>query len=150
MLEIQKLATELGLNCITTYKLDALKAVCRRNESDTLSTSNCVDSSNNSAISTSNEAELHVEKMACSSLSGLSSTETCNGNGGWNFFTNSLIIDFKICLHYFFLVIRGYQDDLSCPFISSIPQFGLKLAVRRLKSLLSFPCPCHPFLFYES
>ncbi|XP_021898401.1 putative methyltransferase NSUN6 isoform X2 [Carica papaya] len=34
VLDIQKLATEMGLNCITTYKLDALKAVCRRNENN--------------------------------------------------------------------------------------------------------------------
>ncbi|XP_057467945.1 rRNA (cytosine-C(5))-methyltransferase NOP2C isoform X2 [Actinidia eriantha] len=33
VLDIQKLAAEMGLNCITTYKLDALKAVRRRSES---------------------------------------------------------------------------------------------------------------------
>ncbi|XAR49510.1 16S rRNA (cytosine(967)-C(5))-methyltransferase [Bertholletia excelsa] len=32
VLEIQKLATEMGLNCIHAYKLDALKAVCQRSE----------------------------------------------------------------------------------------------------------------------
>ncbi|KAF3445008.1 hypothetical protein FNV43_RR14701 [Rhamnella rubrinervis] len=34
VMDIQKLAVEMGLSCITTYKLDALKAVQRRNESD--------------------------------------------------------------------------------------------------------------------
>lgn len=34
MLDIQKLAAEMSLTCITTYKLDALKAVRRRNESN--------------------------------------------------------------------------------------------------------------------
>ncbi|GFS38624.1 NOL1/NOP2/sun family protein [Actinidia rufa] len=33
VLDIQKLAAEMGLNCIRTYKLDALKAVLRRSES---------------------------------------------------------------------------------------------------------------------
>lgn len=33
MLDIQKLAAEMGLNCITTYKLDALKSVCPKGES---------------------------------------------------------------------------------------------------------------------
>uniref|UniRef100_A0A2P2KZZ1 Uncharacterized protein MANES_08G014300 n=3 Tax=Rhizophora mucronata TaxID=61149 RepID=A0A2P2KZZ1_RHIMU len=34
VLDIQKLAAEMGLTCIRTYKLDALKAVCRRNETN--------------------------------------------------------------------------------------------------------------------
>ncbi|KAL5989974.1 hypothetical protein ACLOJK_010869 [Asimina triloba] len=33
VLDIQKLAVEMGLNCITAYKLDALKSVSRTNES---------------------------------------------------------------------------------------------------------------------
>lgn len=33
VLDIQKLAAEMGLNCITTYKLDALKSVCPKGES---------------------------------------------------------------------------------------------------------------------
>lgn len=36
MLGIQKLAAELGLSCITTYKLDALKSVCHGADSDSL------------------------------------------------------------------------------------------------------------------
>ncbi|CAL5340632.1 unnamed protein product [Camellia sinensis] len=41
-LDIQKLAAEMGLNCITTYKLDALKAVHRRDESSDMHTSSFV------------------------------------------------------------------------------------------------------------
>ncbi|XP_028102687.1 putative methyltransferase NSUN6 [Camellia sinensis] len=42
VLDIQKLAAEMGLNCITTYKLDALKAVHRRYESSDMHTSSFV------------------------------------------------------------------------------------------------------------
>ncbi|KAL7187081.1 hypothetical protein ACSBR1_037201 [Camellia fascicularis] len=42
VLDIQKLAAEMGLNCITTYKLDALKAVHRRDESSDMHTSSFV------------------------------------------------------------------------------------------------------------
>lgn len=38
MLDIQKLAAEMGVCCITTYKLDATKSVCPNSESvDTVS-----------------------------------------------------------------------------------------------------------------
>ncbi|KAF5946707.1 hypothetical protein HYC85_016935 [Camellia sinensis] len=42
VLDIQKLAAEMGLNCITTYKLDAVKAVHRRDESSDMHTSSFV------------------------------------------------------------------------------------------------------------
>ncbi|KAI7991590.1 hypothetical protein LOK49_LG12G00265 [Camellia lanceoleosa] len=42
VLAIQKLAVEMVLNCITTYKLDALKAVHRRDESSDMHTSSFV------------------------------------------------------------------------------------------------------------
>ncbi|KAI7990712.1 hypothetical protein LOK49_LG12G00294 [Camellia lanceoleosa] len=42
VLDIQKLAAEMGLNYITTYKLDALKAVHRRDESSDMHTSSFV------------------------------------------------------------------------------------------------------------
>ncbi|KAK7300168.1 hypothetical protein RJT34_11005 [Clitoria ternatea] len=35
VLDIQKLAAEMGLSCIKTFKLDALKSVCQRNDIDT-------------------------------------------------------------------------------------------------------------------
>ncbi|XP_031383950.1 putative methyltransferase NSUN6 isoform X2 [Punica granatum] len=80
VLEIQKLATELGLNCITTYKLDALKAVCRRSDSDISSSSYCAEDTSNSAISNSNMMESHVENKSGSEIEGLSVAETCSGN----------------------------------------------------------------------
>ncbi|KAF7123419.1 hypothetical protein RHSIM_Rhsim12G0010200 [Rhododendron simsii] len=42
VLDIQKLAAEMGLNCITTYKLDALKAVRQRSESNDMHTASFV------------------------------------------------------------------------------------------------------------
>ena len=62
MLIIQKLAAELGLNCITTYKLDALKAVSKRHESDNLITSNGADSNNHFTVSNSMNSCSDVEK----------------------------------------------------------------------------------------
>ncbi|XVF20904.1 hypothetical protein REPUB_Repub12eG0043700 [Reevesia pubescens] len=38
VMDIQKLAAEMGLTCIRTYKLDALKAVCKRNGSGDMTT----------------------------------------------------------------------------------------------------------------
>ncbi|KAK7276746.1 hypothetical protein RIF29_17892 [Crotalaria pallida] len=46
VLDIQKLAAEMGLNCIKTFKLDALKSVRPRNEIDT-STGPCCSNANN-------------------------------------------------------------------------------------------------------
>lgn len=43
VLDIQKLAAEMGFNCITTYKLDALKAVCQRNDSNSMGNPCCSD-----------------------------------------------------------------------------------------------------------
>ncbi|XP_052178476.1 rRNA (cytosine-C(5))-methyltransferase NOP2C [Diospyros lotus] len=42
VLDIQKLATEMGLNCINTYKLDALRAVRQRTESSDMYTTSSV------------------------------------------------------------------------------------------------------------
>ncbi|KAK4437476.1 rRNA (cytosine-C(5))-methyltransferase NOP2C [Sesamum alatum] len=42
--DIQKLAAEMGLKCITTYKLDALRSVQRINKSDSQDASTCGDS----------------------------------------------------------------------------------------------------------
>ncbi|KAG9448007.1 hypothetical protein H6P81_014135 [Aristolochia fimbriata] len=41
VLDIQKLAKEMGLTCIKAYKLDALKAICRKNDSSGSTLSNC-------------------------------------------------------------------------------------------------------------
>ncbi|MFQ6633892.1 hypothetical protein Gotur_012065 [Gossypium turneri] len=49
VIDIQKLAAELGLTCITTYKLDALKAVRKRNGSSDMTTL-CCNKDNNDAV----------------------------------------------------------------------------------------------------
>lgn len=45
-MDIQKLAAEMGLSCITTYKLDALKSVDRKTDSCKGTTSVCIDTNN--------------------------------------------------------------------------------------------------------
>lgn len=40
--DIQKLAAEMGLNCITAYKLDALKAVRRSNGCEEMTNLDCI------------------------------------------------------------------------------------------------------------
>ncbi|XP_049370642.1 rRNA (cytosine-C(5))-methyltransferase NOP2C isoform X1 [Solanum verrucosum] len=53
VLGIQKLAAEMGLSCITTYKLDALKSVCNGAESDSLpNTSSAEDARTPDLLST--------------------------------------------------------------------------------------------------
>lgn len=47
MLDIQKLAAEMDLKCITSYKLDALKSVQQINISDSQEAPECVESENN-------------------------------------------------------------------------------------------------------
>lgn len=76
MLDIQKLAVEMGLSCITTYKLDALKAVRRRNECDAASNLSCCDDIN--GMQSSNPVMLQVQKTA---LEGLTADEALNGSG---------------------------------------------------------------------
>ncbi|XP_022771814.1 putative methyltransferase NSUN6 isoform X2 [Durio zibethinus] len=49
VMDIQKLAAEMGLTCITAYKLDALKAVCKRNGSSDMTTL-CYNKDNNDVI----------------------------------------------------------------------------------------------------
>lgn len=61
-MDIQKLAAEMGLSCITTYKLDALKSVCRSNERD--NETNLSYSKDNSSTPSSNLMTVPVEKIA--------------------------------------------------------------------------------------
>ncbi|CAN1123129.1 rRNA (cytosine-C(5))-methyltransferase NOP2C [Linum perenne] len=68
VLDIQKLVAELGLTCITTYRLDALKSVCQANES--------VDSGvlQNSVSMTTDEKQKSSPDQTCSD-------KTCGENG---------------------------------------------------------------------
>lgn len=63
MLDIQKLAAEMGLSCITTCRLDALKAVCSRNESDNMSNLCCTEDNHGVTIQGSNLMKSEVEKI---------------------------------------------------------------------------------------
>lgn len=63
MLDIQKLAAEMGLSCITTCRLDALKAVCSRNESDNMSNLCCTEDNHGIKIQVSNLMKSEVEKI---------------------------------------------------------------------------------------
>ncbi|MBA0858946.1 hypothetical protein Goshw_001964 [Gossypium schwendimanii] len=55
VIDIQKLAAELGLTCITTYKLDALKAVRKRNGSSDMTTL-CCNKDNNDVVNQRSES----------------------------------------------------------------------------------------------
>jgi hypothetical protein len=63
VLDIQKLAAEMGLSCITTCRLDALKAVCSRNESDNMSNLCCTEDNHGIKIQVSNLMKSEVEKI---------------------------------------------------------------------------------------
>ncbi|XP_057955409.1 rRNA (cytosine-C(5))-methyltransferase NOP2C isoform X8 [Malania oleifera] len=79
VLDIQKLAAEMGLNCITTYKLDALRAVChgmgepiQSAESNTIGRSNadlsCVVNGNGArenqqSCGSKAEAQVNIRRM---------------------------------------------------------------------------------------
>lgn len=64
VLDIQKLAAEMGLSCIKTFKLDALKSVCRRDDIDTFTDPCC----NNAKIDVTNQVldspNLQVERVS--------------------------------------------------------------------------------------
>ncbi|XP_058195404.1 rRNA (cytosine-C(5))-methyltransferase NOP2C isoform X2 [Rhododendron vialii] len=85
VLDIQKLAAEMGLNCITTYKLDALKAVRQRSESNDMHTSSCVAQEGSDKDSTgnanfSNEQATQTTK-ACNAVLQKSIQGHINGRG---------------------------------------------------------------------
>ncbi|KAL6137173.1 hypothetical protein ACLB2K_062467 [Fragaria x ananassa] len=63
VLDIQKLAAEMGLSCITTCRLDALKAVCSRNESDDITKLCCTEDDLDATIQGFNLMKSEVEKM---------------------------------------------------------------------------------------
>lgn len=81
MLDIQKLAAELGLGCIKTFKLDALKSVCRRNDVDTFTDPCCNDANNGVKDQVFGSPNLQVERMSSLVTESLK-TETLEENGG--------------------------------------------------------------------
>lgn len=80
MLDIQKLAAELGIKCIKTYKLDALKAVCRGSKSNDVSAL-CSDKDNTSTIiRNSDSANVH-EEVSSTTAEGIDAGMTCKERG---------------------------------------------------------------------
>ncbi|KAI3437518.1 uncharacterized protein J3R85_005285 [Psidium guajava] len=81
VLDIQKLAAELGLNCIATYRLDALKSVCKSHELSAAITSNTGDSFKSDATKqNSSTVESEIEKVQADDIAGLSMRDVCNVN----------------------------------------------------------------------
>ncbi|KAG6658122.1 hypothetical protein CIPAW_04G138100 [Carya illinoinensis] len=81
VLDIQKLAAEMGLNCITTYKLDALKAVSRSNDSYATTNLCCNEKNNGVTIQSSDLPSLHVERELTEEMNADKSCENgrnCN------------------------------------------------------------------------
>lgn len=61
VLDIQKLAAEMGLSCIKTFKLDALKSVCRRDDIDTFTDPCCNNAKNDVTNQVFDSPNLEVE-----------------------------------------------------------------------------------------
>lgn len=81
MLDIQKLAAELGLSCIKAFRLDAVKSVCQRNDIDTLTDPCCNNANNGVASQEFSSPHLQVERMQPLVTESLK-TETQEENGG--------------------------------------------------------------------
>lgn len=64
------MAAEMSLTCITTYKLDVLKAIRQRNEADDINTNQ-----------SSNSLWFHEEKASSSTAEGFNLDKTCEDNG---------------------------------------------------------------------
>ncbi|RVW98585.1 putative methyltransferase NSUN6 [Vitis vinifera] len=80
VMDIQKLAAEMGLHCITTYKLDALKAVCRSNESNDMTTPSCRKDAEGVTLQSSDSPRLQMEKNQCST-EAFAADFACQENG---------------------------------------------------------------------
>lgn len=80
-MDIQKLAAEMGLSCIKTYKLDALKAVCRRNEPDNLSGSHCDNTDNGVTEQVSDSSTVNAERTSSIDINRLNIDKTVEENG---------------------------------------------------------------------
>lgn len=84
-MDIQKLAAEMGLSCITTYKLDALKSVKRRTDSCKGTASVCVDANDGVVNDSSNSMNLENEKPS-TITEALEVGETTKQNGTLSLF----------------------------------------------------------------
>ncbi|KAL2316823.1 hypothetical protein Fmac_030699 [Flemingia macrophylla] len=64
VLDIQKLAAEMGLSCIKTFKLDALKSVCRRDDIDTFTDPCSTNAKNDVTNQVFDSPNLQVERVS--------------------------------------------------------------------------------------
>ncbi|OIW16306.1 hypothetical protein TanjilG_19022 [Lupinus angustifolius] len=80
VLDIQKLAAEMGLTCIKPCKLDALKSVCQRNEFDTSTGPCCSDANNGVTNHVSGSPNLQVDTTP-SIVTERPKTDTLEENG---------------------------------------------------------------------
>ncbi|WRX10684.1 SAM-dependent methyltransferase RsmB/NOP2-type - like 3 [Theobroma cacao] len=80
VMDIQKLAAEMGLTCITTYKLDALKAVCKRNGSSDMTTL-CGNKDNNDVVIQSSDLRPLENGGSSTTTVGLNADTNCKENG---------------------------------------------------------------------
>ncbi|XVF31778.1 hypothetical protein REPUB_Repub17cG0021600 [Reevesia pubescens] len=79
VMDIQKLAAEMGLTCVTTYKLDALKAVCKRNVSCDMTTL-CYDKNNNDVVIQSSDSRPLENGGSSTTIVGSNADKTCKEN----------------------------------------------------------------------
>lgn len=85
VMDIQKLAAEMGLSCIATYKLDALKSVNRNVDSCKGTASVCIDANDGVVNNSSNSMNLdNVEPSSVTEVSEVDKTKMQNGK--WSLF----------------------------------------------------------------
>ncbi|XP_043699231.1 rRNA (cytosine-C(5))-methyltransferase NOP2C isoform X2 [Telopea speciosissima] len=80
VMDIQKLAAEMGLTCITTYKLDALKAVSCTNQSVDFATQNCNEEKQKADVASLSSLEYPMEDVPSVTLEGVNGCLTHEEN----------------------------------------------------------------------
>lgn len=79
-MDIQKLAAEMGLSCIVTYKLDALKSVNRNTDSCKGTASVCINANEGVVNNISNSMNLDsVKPSSITEVSEVDETKMQNG-----------------------------------------------------------------------
>ncbi|XVF71218.1 hypothetical protein PTKIN_Ptkin12aG0018400 [Pterospermum kingtungense] len=79
VMDIQKLAAEMGLTCIKTYKLDALKAVCKRNVSSDMAAL-CNNKDNTDLVIQKSESRPLENGGSSTTIVGSNGDTTCKEN----------------------------------------------------------------------
>ena len=95
MLDIQKLAAEMGLDCITTYKLDALKSVRQKNESKDMTTRCSTEDIVDLTIQNSDSLRSQIETMPSTAPEGLDAYPSCGENSKYFLFVFVFVIFFN-------------------------------------------------------